>query len=129
MTTTIPTTPKKRRRWRVLLAVAILVPAAGLAALVLWNEFASERFGRQMAQSPTPESIAKPTAHFPPADPDARYRKLIVGTWTDHYQGKRTMTLREDGTGTMVVELSGLQAALSAPKLTFNLQWSVAARH
>ena len=39
------------------------------------------------------------------------------------------MTLRQDGSGTMVVELTGLQAALSAPKLTFNLKWSVAAGH
>ena len=29
----------------------------------------------------------------------------------------------------MIVELTGLQAALSAPKLTFNLKWSVAAGH
>jgi hypothetical protein len=49
----------------------------------------------------------------------------LVGVWQDDYRGKRTMTLREDGTGTMVVELTGLQALLSAPRLRFDMTWSV----
>ncbi len=55
-----------------------------------------------------------------------RFRSLVVGTWQDDYQGKRTLTLRNDGSGAMVVELSGLQAMLVAPQLTFNMEWSVA---
>jgi hypothetical protein len=131
MTTTEFTTPKKpsRRRWLIFLAAVVLVPAVGLAALLLWNKSASEKFAKQIAHSPPADSDVKPTAKTPPADLDAHYRKLIVGTWTDHYQGKRTMTLREDGTGSMIVELSGWQAALSASKLKFNLKWSVAAGH
>ncbi len=39
------------------------------------------------------------------------------------------MTLNEDGTGTMLVELSGWRAALSAPRLKFNLKWSLKAGH
>jgi hypothetical protein len=69
------------------------------------------------------------TAEIPQADavaPDEAFRKLAVGKWQDEYQGKRALTLLEDGTGTMVVELNGLQAAIVAPRLTFNLQWSVA---
>jgi tryptophan-rich sensory protein len=58
--------------------------------------------------------------------PDDAFRKLAVGKWQDEYQGKRTLTLLEDGTGTMVVELSGLQATLAGPKLIFNMEWSVA---
>ncbi len=50
---------------------------------------------------------------------------MLVGTWEDDYQGKRTMTLNEDGTGTMLVELSGWRAALSAPRLRFDMAWSV----
>ena len=34
------------------------------------------------------------------------------------------MTLNDDGTGTMIVELSGWRAALSAPRLKFNMKWS-----
>jgi hypothetical protein len=60
------------------------------------------------------------------ASKDDRLRKLLVGTWQDEYQGKRTLTLREDGTGTMVVELKGLKATLVAPRLTFNMRWSLA---
>ncbi len=83
----------------------------------------------KMADSPNADPNRKQPAESPPPDPDARFRKLIVGTWADHYQGKRTMTLRQDGSGTMIVELTGLRAALSAPKLKFNLKWSVAAGH
>ena len=57
---------------------------------------------------------------------DDKLRKLVVGTWHDEYQGKRTMTLREDGTGTMVVELNGLKAVVVAKRLTFSMTWSVA---
>ncbi len=52
-------------------------------------------------------------------------RQKLVGTWCDEYEGKRTMTLQDDGTGTMVVELSGVQAFLVAPKLRFNMHWAL----
>lgn len=35
------------------------------------------------------------------------------------------MTLNDDGTGTMLVELSGLQATLLASKLRFDMRWSL----
>ncbi len=105
----MPTSP--RRRWVIAIAAGILL--IGLIGVLLWNRWASERFARQMVQSE-------------PADPDAHSRRMILGTWTDEYQGKRTMTLNDDGTGTMIVELSGWRAALSAPRLTFHLKWSVA---
>jgi len=56
---------------------------------------------------------------------DQQFRRLAVGTWQDDYQGKRTMTLKDDGTGTMVVELDGLKAKLFAQRLEFDLVWSV----
>lgn len=56
---------------------------------------------------------------------DDQSRRLVVGTWQDEYQGKRTMTLQEDGTGKMVVELDGLKARLFAPRLEFDMVWSV----
>jgi hypothetical protein len=106
--------PTRRRWWFLVVAVVILI--ACVAGPVLWNKSASERFSRQMVESQ-------------PADPDARSRSLVVGTWADEYQGKRTMTLNEDGTGTMVVELSGWRAALSAPRLKFNMKWSLKDGH
>lgn len=56
---------------------------------------------------------------------DEQLRRLVVGTWQDDYQGKRTKTLNEDGTGKMVVELDGLKARLFAQRLTFEMVWSV----
>lgn len=35
------------------------------------------------------------------------------------------MTLRKDGTGTMLVVLSGVKASLFAPRLQFEMEWSV----
>jgi len=60
-----------------------------------------------------------------PIDPDERMRRLAIGTWEDDYQGKRTMTLNQDGTATMIVELGGLKAALFASRLKFEMTWSV----
>jgi hypothetical protein len=56
---------------------------------------------------------------------DAEFRRLVVGTWEDDYQGKRTMTVREDGTATMVVELTGLKASLFASRLEFQMTWTI----
>ena len=56
---------------------------------------------------------------------EQRRRRLIVGTWQDDYQGKRTMTLNADGTGTMNVELSGAKATLFAAELHFEMIWSL----
>jgi hypothetical protein len=63
------------------------------------------------------------SAKSPPTD--AELRQAIVGTWQDEYQGKRTMTVRADGTATMVVELHGWKAALYASRLTFEMVWSI----
>ena len=65
-------------------------------------------------------------AEAPSSDPgrDGHLRTLALGTWEDDYRGKRIMTLRDDGTGVMVVEPSGIGAAF-ASKLTFQMEWSV----
>jgi hypothetical protein len=56
---------------------------------------------------------------------DDRYRRLLLGAWEDDYRGKRTLVLQADGTGTMVVELNGLEAALFAARMRFDMVWSV----
>jgi hypothetical protein len=61
---------------------------------------------------------------LPPAPDDKTFR-LLAGTWEDDYQGKRTMTLLPDGTGTMIVELSGMSGAVFGPRLTFKMEWSL----
>lgn len=71
-----------------------------------------------------PSTPGGSTAKKGESDQEKQRRKLL-GVWQDHYQGKRTMTLNEDGTGTMLVELSGLQATLFASQLRFDMQWSL----
>lgn len=56
---------------------------------------------------------------------DVRMSAQVLGTWYDEYQGRRTMTLNADGTGTMLVELSGLKAMMFASKLRFDMVWSI----
>jgi hypothetical protein len=99
------------RYWRFFL-VFLFILIGGVVGIVLWNKMASEEFAQQLEKSQ-------------PVDADTRYRGLVLGTWGDEYQGKRIMTLNEDGTGTMIVELSGWRATLSASRLKFNIQWSV----
>ncbi|MEI8376081.1 MAG: hypothetical protein WCJ35_24950 [Planctomycetota bacterium] len=113
MITPESSTPNKPscRHWR-FWTVAVVILIGCVVGLALWNKSASDKFAQQMAQSQ-------------PADPDARQRSLVLGTWADEYQGKRTMVLNEDGTGTMIVELTGWRAALSAPRLKFNMKWSL----
>ena len=116
MDATEPLLPQKprRRRWPIVLAIAVILIGC-LTGIVLWNRSASDKFALQMSRTPV--------------DPDARNRELVVGTWGDEYQGKRTMTLNADGTGTMIVELTGWRAALSAPRLKFNMKWSLQGGH
>ena len=78
------------------------------------------------AALPAPAKAAPESTPAPkPVTRDERYRELVVGTWEDEYQGKRTMTLKADGTGTMIVELSGMKAALFAARLQFDMVWSL----
>jgi hypothetical protein len=73
--------------------------------------------------SADPTPLVTPTSK-PAPDEDVRLGKMVLGVWTDNYKGKRTMTLLEDGTGTMLVELSGLNA-IFASKMRFDMVWSV----
>jgi hypothetical protein len=102
------------------LIVVIVGLGIGLAVLATW------RTRRWITALPEPVTSLKQRIEVAKApDPDEYFPRMILGTWTDDYQGKRTMTLQEDGTGTMIVELTGWRAALSAPKLKFNMKWSV----
>ena len=78
---------------------------------------------RPNGQSRWPESKNEELAES--SDPDRQFQQLAVGTWEDDYQGKRTMTIRDDGTATMVAELGGLKAAMFGWRLQFEMTWSV----
>ncbi len=98
------TDPTKKR------ILAVLPIAIGAALIVVWCWPKSE-VKNQDVGSVEPEL-------------DEQYRKLVVGTWQDDFKGRRTLTVRADGTATMVVEPDGLNA-LFAARLTFEEEWRI----
>jgi hypothetical protein len=59
-------------------------------------------------------------------DPDARQRALVAGNWEDEYRGKRSLYVAADGTGKMVIDLDGVGKRLFAPRMSFDMNWSLA---
>jgi hypothetical protein len=78
----------------------------------------------KLSAKPSSAVVPLPAARSDPESEEERTRRLLLGVWQDHYRGTRTMTLNEDGTGTMLVELGGLQSVLFAPKLRFDMRWA-----
>jgi hypothetical protein len=52
-------------------------------------------------------------------------RQLVLGTWEDDFQGKRTLTVRPDGTATMLVEFDGWKARMFTPRLQIETTWAI----
>ena len=67
------------------------------------------------------DEVSEPTAE----ELDKQFHEQVIGVWEDDFQGKRTLTVRKDGTATMVVELTGVKAKFFAPKLTFEMTWKI----
>jgi hypothetical protein len=106
---------------RLLLPFLMLVLFAG--GIAYWRLTMPPPLQNDGVADPTLPSKSKDGVK-PDTEEDNSRRKLL-GVWQDDYQGKRTMTLNEDGTGTMLVELSGLQSVLFASKLRFDMKWSL----
>ncbi len=102
-----------KRRWYISIVLLVLLLAG---SVVYWKLTATPV--RQPGDTPL---ASRPTQ----GTEEDQARKMVLGVWQDDYQGKRTMTLNDDGTGTMLVELQGVQAALFAAKLRFDMQWSL----
>jgi hypothetical protein len=108
------------------LLMGVLCALAGMALHVVSRSARTPASEMPSAASAAPAKAAPESIPAPkPATRDERYRELVQGTWEDDYQGKRTMILKEDGTGTMIVELSGVKAALFASRLQFDMVWSL----
>jgi hypothetical protein len=67
----------------------------------------------------------KQVSRNPVISQDDRFERLAVGTWQDFYHGKRTLTLRPDGTATMVVELRGWKARMFTSRLELDIVWRI----
>jgi hypothetical protein len=105
--------------------IGILAILLSALFLVAGSNSSSRSNGSIAPADPMPVAETTATAEAQPVDDDTQYRTLALGTWQDEYKGKRTMHLHEDGTGTMVVELSGLTAKLFASRLEFDMVWSI----
>jgi hypothetical protein len=75
------------------------------------------------------ESDSTAAAASEPQTAADRHRQAILGKWADEYRGKRHLTVREDGTGTMVVEPDGIGKRLFAAELTIELEWTIDDEH
>lgn len=105
-------------RKRIVLLVIILVALAG--GISYWRLIsAPPPVTADLSNPPIPE----PATHV--ETPEEKVRRQLIGTYQDEYKGKRTMRLNQDGTATMLVELSGAQALLFASKLKFDMKWSL----
>ena len=102
--------------------------AAVLAVRAKW-------FSRSTAAAPLTEAYpALPVDEQQPAGPgdglapveSSDMTARLPGSWRDQYYGERTMTFREDGTGTMVILLDAVGQAIYGEKLSFDLAWSLA---
>lgn len=105
------------RKRPVFLIAGIAVLGIGVAYWRLTLPPSPAKEGGDPIATPMPEPAAKAESE------DDKARRRVVGVWQDEYEGKRTMSLNADGTGTMLVELGGLKALLFASKLRFDMEW------
>ncbi len=112
------------------LTAGLILIALGASAMWLAAGRGGPRPPGAMPAAPVPSAEQVPAAaenapatEQPPTATDDHHR--ILGTWQDGYQGRRTMTVREGGTATMVCELEGLNARLFTPVLHLNLRWQL----
>jgi hypothetical protein len=61
----------------------------------------------------------------PESDQDATYREKLVGTWKQYETGVRWLTVRPDGTATMVVDPDWVAKAVIGSRLTVEIEWTV----
>jgi hypothetical protein len=110
------------------LVIAILLLAAAVTAILQIDSTSSSIpaaiGGRRAKAAPELVARARPSLAVTP-DEDAR--QLVVGVWQDDYQGQRTLTVRPDGTATMVVQFEGWKARLFTPRLQIETTWAIEA--
>ena len=119
----VPEQHTDRRPWTLRSGIAVSLGAIVLlAGAGIWLESMLDRNGDDVTLAVSNSSTG-PLASD--THTDAQLQQLAVGTWRDFYHGRRTLTLRSDGTATMVVELSGMKARLFTPRLVLDIAWSI----
>lgn len=105
---------------------------ATLASLVASASSSSRPETAASALHATAAAVARELASVPDAPPAAEcdepsdevdLRTRLIGAWEDDYMGHRVLTLRPDGTGTMLLELRGPAKLIVGKRLSFRLTW------
>jgi len=60
---------------------------------------------------------------------DAERSRLIVGVWEQERFGKRQMTVKPDGTATMIMRPSGVWATMFGERINLEMYWSIRDGH
>ena len=113
------------------IVIAVLLLAAAVTA-ILQIETSSPGVpaaigGRRGKATPVAQSTVANARQSRGATSDDEARQLVVGVWQDDYQGQRTLTVRPDGTATMIVEFDGWKARLFTPRLQIETTWAIEA--
>jgi hypothetical protein len=113
----------KRKRLAAYRATLVRVfAAAAMLGLAIW---AASRFSSSgLAPAAMPRSATASAANASSSQ-HAPIQELIVGTWQDDYQGRRTLTVRPDGTATMIVVFDGWKARMFTPRLQIETTWTI----
>jgi hypothetical protein len=111
--------------------IAILLLAAAVTA-ILQIDPSSEPVPAAIGGRRGKTSLAAVPANASPRNShvlitDDEAQQLVVGVWHDDYQGQRTLTVRPDGTATMVVQFDGWKARLFTPRLQIETTWAIEA--
>lgn len=116
----------RKKKWAAI-ALAIALPFVLAGLITHLSDFGNRSESRQQLSSTNFDSLETHAKAGPVSD--EHYRALVVGTWEDDYQGHRTLTIRNDGTATMIVEPEGLAAMLYAKRMTFAEEWEIESGH
>lgn len=60
---------------------------------------------------------------------DEQYKDKLVGTWVLEKNDKKTLDLKQDGTGTLTIESQSFQAMLIGEVVVLNIEWNVKEGH
>jgi len=112
-------------RFRTTFAVASLAAALAMFSFFSASQPAPEKIVLLTVPTDTSRARQIDVRRLAAVDPDERFRQLALGTWQDYHHGTRTLTLRSDGTATMVLVLSGIKARLFTRRLQLEIVWSI----
>jgi len=93
-----------------------------------WSSSSTLALENDCKSSSASEDAAAP-AEQPSTTLQAKLEKVdrsqLVGTWRDTFLGTRTLTLNDDGTARMILDLDFAGRLLYGSRLDFNMTWTV----